>query len=241
MPPPTDIQGEFDVKNGFYNINVQRTEELRAAIAALAHAVNYVEGQHTAVMGADNIGAVTKALVRIEVAKIDDMARVAAFSLRANPNCKVILCLNYLETIAGLAQNLAEYSPLVLTGSTKKHHRSPIINAFNGDLTYRVLIMNTRVGGVGISLHDVDGDKPRVMIMSPSYKVIDIAQAAARIYRAGTKSDAHVRMFYGKNTGNETNILSAMAKKTATLKGTFAEGVNRDMLLPGDYPSEMEP
>lgn len=241
MPAPTNIEGEFDVKNGFYNINAQRTEELRGAIAALAHAVQYVEGQQTATLGADNIGAVTKALVRIEVAKTDDMARVAAFSLRANPNCKVILCMNYKETINGLAQHLAEYRPLILTGDTKKHQRTPIINAFNGDLTYRVLIMNTRVGGVGISLHDVDGGKPRVMIMSPSYKVIDIAQAAARIYRAGTKSDAHVRMFYGKNTGNESNILSAMAKKTATLKGTLAEGVRRGMPLPGDYPSEMEP
>ena len=101
--------------------------------------------------------------------------------------------------------------------------------------------MNTAVGGVGISLHDTVGNAPRFMLISPSHKLLEIIQAASRIYRDGTMSNAYVRVFYGKgNVGAEISILQALARKTTILKGVIDEHLNDLLLLPGEYPTEEE-
>jgi hypothetical protein len=47
-------------------------------------------------------------------------------------------------------------------------------------------------GGIGISLHDTDGDKPRVAIyLGPPYSGVLLEQAMGRPWRFGVKSDVH--------------------------------------------------
>jgi len=241
MPAPTTIRGRFDVKNGFYNMTAERAEQLRDAINELANAVGYNERTGAADIRAENIGSVTKALVRIENAKIEDFARVATQILMDDGHNKVIICVNYTSTIEEIKNLLVFYDPLILNGKIPAKRRGMIINQFNENPTKRLLIMNTAVGGVGISLHDTKGDAPRFMLMSPSYKLLDVTQAAGRIYRDGTLSDAIVRMFYGKGAaGRETGILTAMARKTQVLKGTLENVVTKGLILPGDYPNQEE-
>ena len=48
----------------------------------------------------------------------------------------------------------------------------------------------TQAGGTGLSLHDVNGEHPRVSLISPSFSAIDLKQALGRIHRAGAKSPA---------------------------------------------------
>jgi len=241
MPSPTTIKGTFDVKNGFYNITGEKHEQLHSAIAELASAVKFNERTGTAEIRADNIGAVTTALVHIENSKVDDFARIATNILDANKSNKVILCVNYNSTIDEIKMLMIFYSPLVLNGQIPAHKRGAIVKEFNDNQNKRLLIMNTAVGGVGISLHDTKGDSPRFMLMSPSYKLLDITQAAGRIYRDGTMTDATVRMFYGNGEGSkETMILAAMARKTQVLKGTLEDAVTKDLVLPGEYPSITE-
>ena len=237
MPSPTTIKGSFDVKNGLFNINREKSEQLRSAIAELADAVHFNERTGVADFRADNIGAVTTALVHIENAKIEDFARVATNILVSEKGSKVIISVNYTSSIEQIRNLLIMFSPLVLNGSIPARQRAPIVAAFNENPLNRVLIMNTAVGGVGISLHDTVGDAPRFMLMSPSYKLLEVTQAAGRIYRDGTISDATVRMFYGRGAGTtETNILNAMARKTQVLRGTLEENVTQDIVLPGEYP-----
>jgi hypothetical protein len=48
-------------------------------------------------------------------------------------------------------------------------------------------------------------------------------------------------MFYGQgDAGRETGILTAMSRKTQTLKGTLDDNVVREIILPGDYEAEVE-
>jgi hypothetical protein len=84
MPAPTTVRGKFDVKNGFYHISDGRTEQLKIAIAALAKAVGFNERTGTTNMRAENIGAVTTALYQIELANVDDLARVATQAERSS-------------------------------------------------------------------------------------------------------------------------------------------------------------
>jgi hypothetical protein len=241
MPAPTNIQGRFDVKNGFYQMTGDKIQQLQAAINELASAVQFNERTGVADMRAENIGAVTTALVHIENAKALDFARVATQILMNDARNKVILCVNYTSTVEEIQQILVFYSPLILNGQVMPKKRGNIVQQFNENPAYRVLIMNTAVGGVGISLHDTRGDSPRYMLMSPSYKLLEVTQAAARIHRDGTCSDATVRMFYGMGAGaSETHILTAMARKTQVLKGALETEVTQDLVLPGDYRDYFE-
>jgi hypothetical protein len=241
MTAPTDITGSFTVANGFYSICPDRASDLSAALADLALAVRFNEGAGTAKINADSIGAVTKALVRIENSKTLDWSRVASQSLTSDPSLKVVISVNYSSTITDLKSLLLPFDPLVLNGDVPAPKRSSIVQLFNDDPSHRLLLMNTSVGGVGISLYSPLPHSPRLMFLSPSYKLLDVTQAAARIYGPGMTSSATVHMFYGLGVGaSESGILSALARKTQILKGTLDLDVTPDLVLPGDYPSFYE-
>lgn len=242
MAAPTNIIGTYDVKNGFYNMSHERNEQLKAAIKELAVAVSFNEKTGTSDLRAESLGALTIALVHIENAKIDDMARIATETLMSNNFTKVVISVNYTSTIEGIRNNMLPFNPLILNGKTSKKDKSMVIRAFNENPNYRLLLMNTAAGSVGISLYTPNVNSPRVMLLSPSYKLLDITQAAARIYGPGMISDAKVRMFYGKDQAVlETKILTSLINKSETLKGTLDDVVKRDLILPGDYDKEEEP
>lgn len=240
MPIPV-IPTRFDIANGFFNISPATYARLQVALQQLAAAAVWVRQNETLEVTASNFGELTLALVAVENAKVEIFTRVATSILTASPNNKVIISVNYHTTIQGLVQSLGEYHPLVLTGLVKAKERGNIIHAFNTNPNYRLLIMNTQVGGIGISLHDTTGLYPRFMLISPSYKMLEIMQAAGRIYRAGTLSDAVVRMIYGNIPGiREDRILNILAEKSDVLSGVLELDVNPDLILPGDYPMEIE-
>jgi hypothetical protein len=232
---PETMKCRFDVKNAFYRISDSSVEELRAALDDLARAVGYNHETSTLEWSGEeekehDIGAVTRALVRIENAKVPDFARVAR-TILSKERVKLVISLNYTSTIDQLAALLSDYEPLILIGKTK--NRSVVVQHFNE--SGRLLLMNTSIA-TGFSIHDTTGDERRFMLISPTYRMLDAMQAASRIYRDGTKSDAVVRIFHGK--GKEQCILDAMYKKSIVLKGTLEE--TNELVLPGDYESEEE-
>jgi SNF2 family DNA or RNA helicase len=235
-----DIESEFDVKNGFFSINKNSVKELEAGIAMLDKAVKYVKYEKLEVGDTPkNMGKVTIALRTIENAKAIDMARVANDSLNYNKNLKVVISVNYTTTIEIIQEILAEWNPLILNGKIKGKKRGKIVKTFMDDPEQRVFIMNTAVGGVGISLYSQDSNEDRLMLISPSYKVIEMIQAASRIYGPGMKSEAKIRIFYGDCSGcDERGILASLVKKTLVLKGTL--DANIILKLPGDYESVTE-
>lgn len=243
MPSPTSINVELDTKNGFYNIDKEKEEQLSKALQELSKAVKFDSETGNVNMKENAFGAITKALQNIELSKVKDIGRVAINILSQNSENKVIISVNYNQTIAELKEILLDYNPLVLNGSIVIKKRGEIVDNFNNDPTVRVLIMNTIVGGVGISLHDVVGDSPRFMLISPSYSILNVTQAAGRIYRDGVKSKATVRMFYGKDKNGvelENKILDAMARKTNVLRNTLEEKNIGSLKFPGEYKKEIE-
>jgi superfamily II DNA or RNA helicase len=241
MPSP-DIPFAQDIKNGFYNISRDNEIRLQNALKTLTNAFKrgHIIEEETGKKKTKNQGVITKLLLIIENSKVEDMVRVCR-EILSTENNKVIISLNFTSSINKAYDLLDDLNPLILNGQTPVKDRKTIVKQFNKDPTVRLLIMNTVVGGVGISLHDTDGRYPRHMIISPSYKMIDIIQATGRIYRYGTKSDATVRIFYGKaSAGKEIKILQAMGEKSRVLKGTLDEENTENLVLPGDYPTYEE-
>ena len=268
MPPPINITGKLYAKSGFYKISGDNAQKLEDAVNQLSNAVGYKNGEIDHQQFSSNMGAVNQSLMAMEDAKLPDMVRVAWGILSSNPNAKMIICLNYIDHIKAVAATLSSFQAQTLMGSTPAKKRQAIIEAFNTpSAAFRLIVMNPEVGGVGINLHDksVGGFYPRYMLISPGYKMGIIAQAAGRIYRDGTTSDATVSVFYGRNDkavaaavrnsnassssnsagtpslssveniAYEMRLLLAMRTKSETNYGMLDEKTQSSVKLPGDW------
>jgi hypothetical protein len=236
MPVSATDNHNLDVKNGYYRITGPRADELTQAVGELAEAVRFNGSE--AQIKQESMGSITTALVKIEAAKIPDIARVAARTLEDNPTAKVVIAVNYTDSLIALSHLLALYNPLILNGSVKEQQRAFIAEQFRSDPAYRLFLMNMEAGGLGISLHDTVGDSPRYMFLSPNYKMILIDQAVHRVHRDEYRSQATVRVFYGAHA-SESGILNALARKTGVVRKVVQDDEER-RVLPGDYEIDLE-
>lgn len=121
----------------------------------------------------------------------------------------VAIFVNYTETLFELAKKFPKAS-LIHGGQIKKGEREREIQNFQEDKA-RVIICNIKAGGVGVSLHDINGRYGRQSFICPTYSAQDLIQAAGRVHRAGGKSKSLQRIIYAKGTVEEE-----MCRKVAT-------------------------
>lgn len=76
----------------------------------------------------------------------------------------------------------------------------------------RVILVNTQAGGTGINLQDLTGTAPRISLMLPTHRVIDMRQGMDRTHRAGAESAAIIRMLF-VDMGPEKRMHSAIRAK----------------------------
>lgn len=238
--PPLNLGITKDVANGYYNMEEEAARELQNAIDDLGRASRYNAADGTVDHRDVDWGALTKALARVEAAKIGIVERVVRRDLETIPNCKVVIFVNYIDSIRRLANAFDEYRPLILSGSVPEKQRPPLVNCFQHDASRRLLVGNLKVGGDSIDLHDIHGNQPRRMYIIPNYSIIDQHQGTGRIYRDGSLSDAYIRFVYGKIGARETSILNALARKKDVLKQILDRQVAAGILFPGEYPEDIE-
>ena len=183
------------------------------------------------------LAAVNSALRDIERAKIRTIARITKQTLtsKENEKAKVVICVNYTQSIFDLVSLLKEFSPLILHGQTSMKARKLAIENFQeGNSNYRLLIGNLQVCSTGIDLDDKYGQFPRIVYANPNYNTITLYQLGHRFQRADTKSDAIIHFVFGKHA-EETSILNCLARKSKVMKQTTEEQVNAGVVFPGDY------
>lgn len=120
----------------------------------------------------------------------------------------VVIFVNFNETRKLIAEKLLKDSSIgqlmnyeqidYIHGKQTSEERDKIVQKFQNDEIF-VLICNIKAGGVGISLHDINGVRQRVSLIFPTWSPIDLKQSIGRIYRANSKSDAIQRIIYCKS------------------------------------------
>jgi hypothetical protein len=234
-----DYYYQHDKKNGYYTVSQQTAFNITRSLQGLARALGYNRDNNT--IDFTKLGMGTSYLMQIEKEKIDDIfVRVTKEELRKNPKKKIVIFLNYLSNVDEVYEKLKYLGVVKLTGASK--NRAKIIDTFNNDSNCHVLVGIMSVGGVGVELDDKIGDAERFMLLSPSFSAILSHQAAQRIIRENTKSNAKCRFAYAnihykQNQIKEVKILTAMGKKTDVMKAINSSSVD---LLPGDYEDEYE-
>lgn len=226
--------------NGLYKMEDQgKLAALTGVVHTLADAVKY-NSQTEAVGAQDNksMGQITTALMEIERLKRDTFARLAMEALRAEPKRKVVLCVNYLDTVRFLADELDAFSPLVMTGACSMKARQNIIDQFQKPTgEHRLLIGNLTVLSTGIDLDDKHGGWERVCFVSPMFSTITLYQLSHRFKRLDTHKTAKSRLYMVYIKGViESNIMNALIRKGAIMKETVKEQAKAGVVFPCDYP-----
>lgn len=138
--------------------------------------------------------------------KVGDIAEMAHELLLEQVS--VVIFMNFRETAEALA--MAMGCKMIVGGQSAKD-RQQIIDDFQADKTH-VLVVNIAAGGTGISLHDLNGNRPRVSLICPTFNDKDYMQALGRIHRNGAKSDAVQKILVANGTVEEVVIKSIQRK-----------------------------
>ena len=86
-----------------------------------------------------------------------------------------------------------------IDGDTAVSDRLPVIASFNGTDTYKVLLLTTKVGGLGLNLTGAS----RVVILDPDWNPMTDIQAKERALRIGQSKDVAVYRFLTKGSIEE--------------------------------------
>lgn len=154
-----------------------------------------------------NWGELTIARMRVEKAKLKAFYRLAHSIIINEPNAKVVIALNYLDSISEIVDLFNSDGPEspfykkmeVIIGATPKSTRTEIIDKFEKpDMnSTNLIIASISVISHGVSLDDQHGGRPRFALASANYNAIDMHQFVRRFYRRNTKGIATVRFVYG--------------------------------------------
>lgn len=139
-----------------------------------------------------------RARQRIELLKVPTIVEMAVNHLEEGKSVVIFVC--FTKTLETICQQLR--TDCYIVGGQSLVDREREIKRFQNDES-RVIVVNIQAGGVGISLHDLNGNFPRVSLISPSWSATDIIQALGRIHRAGAKTPARQEIIFTAGTIEE--------------------------------------
>lgn len=103
---------------------------------------------------------------------------------------KLVIFAVHKEVVRILAEHLAEFKPLIITGDTHQNDRQKAVDLFQSNPAHRVFIGNIQAAGVGITLTAAN----HVVFVEVGWTPGELEQAADRCHRFGQKNavTAHV-------------------------------------------------
>lgn len=154
---------------------------------------------------------ITKCRQIIEKAKTDLFLEEAFKYLEAGKS--VVIFVNFTKTKDAISKtfNKKKITHSIIDGSQDIANRNQEITKFQTNQNKAIICM-IQAGGQSISLHDTNGNHPRVSLISLSYSGIELIQALGRIIRSGTKSPVLQKIILCANTIEE-NIRNKIKSK----------------------------
>jgi SNF2 family DNA or RNA helicase len=142
--------------------------------------------------------ALLRARQKSEFLKVQAITEMADDLLEEGQHVAIFVC--FRDTLDRLAEKFP-YASLVF-GEQDAEHRKQCIERFQSNQN-RVIISTIQAGGVGISLHDLQGNAPRTALICPTYSAVDLKQALGRIHRNGAKTPCLQRILFAAGTVEE--------------------------------------
>jgi len=153
-----------------------------------------------------------RALQTSELLKVPTFIEMAEDSIESGMS--VVIFCNFSDTIKALAKRL-NTNCIVWGDNKNQSERDKNIEDFQTDKS-RIILVNIKAGGTGLSLHQIDSIFPRISIISPTFSAIDLVQVLGRIHRSGSKSMAIQKIVYAAGTVEE-NVCDNLQSKLNNL------------------------
>jgi superfamily II DNA or RNA helicase len=127
----------------------------------------------------------------------------------------VALFVNYAQTVAELRRRLKTDCFIDGTQNSKPGLRDQCLDNFQENRR-REIVVNSKAGGIAVSLHDLDGRFPRVGLVMPDFSARTVRQVFGRLPRDGAKSRSIYKLVLAAGTV-ERSIFSAFSRKAGNL------------------------
>lgn len=192
-----DLFPETQITAVPYSMGKNREQEIQKEYEIIEEALDSLKDK-TKKDKQNPLVAVLRAHQKIELLKISTFVELASDFL--HQGFSVVIFVNFTQTLKSLAKLL--FTECVIYGEQTDDERQFNIDSFQSNRE-KLIICNIKAGGVGISLHDTDGNHKRISLISPCWSSIDLTQALGRVHRAGGKSKSLQRIIYAANTVEE--------------------------------------
>jgi superfamily II DNA or RNA helicase len=125
----------------------------------------------------------------------------------------IVVFVNFTETLTALSKRLN--TSCIFDGKTPDKIRDKNVELFQSD-NERIILVNIQSGGAGLNLHDLNGNFPRMSIISPTYSPVYMRQALGRVWRDDAKTKCVQRIVCVANTVEE-NVSRSVQQKLDNL------------------------
>ncbi len=186
-------------------------EELNRALATEDHEELNDLADRMEATAANHLTILLRARQKIEALKAKTIATMAKDG--RDEGMSVAVFVNFDETIDEVARLLG--TRCVIRGGQRDSDREQAIRRFQSNQE-DFIVCNIRAGGVGVSLHDPTGRKPRLALISPTFSAQDLRQALGRVHRAGGAHSIQ-RIIFAAGTC-EAAACAVVAKKLAHIE-----------------------
>lgn len=127
----------------------------------------------------------------------------------------VIVFVQFTRTIHAISERLGKIDHRILDGRRSRRDQEMAVHDFQSGQV-RVLVCQVDAGSESIDLHDTHGNRPRHVIVFPTYKAVTLIQVLGRAVRSGARSPVVQRIVYS-STGIESKIARAVERRLENL------------------------
>jgi superfamily II DNA or RNA helicase len=223
-----DIKGfpDSEVIAEAYNIDEKSQKELKEVYEEMEKELKYLQAQckNTKEYQINSMVIMLRAREKAELIKVPLFVEMVEDAIE--DGMSVALFVNFSATVRALSTRLN--TNCVVWGENKGNERDRHIEEFQSDKK-RIIILNSAAGGTGVSLHDLNGNCPRMSIISPHPSAVILRQCLGRVWRQGGKTKSLQRIVFCANTVEEEVCEKLKMKLT-----------NLDLINDGDLQSNVE-
>lgn len=147
---------------------------------------------------ASELTAILRARQQIELTKVPLFIDMIEDGLENGMSVAVFV--NFTETLKAIAKRINTLC--IFDGKTKDNIRQSNVDNFQSGKE-KVILVNIQSGGSGLNLHDINGDNPRLALISPSYSAVLMRQTTGRVWRDSAKSKSIQKIVFVAGTIEE--------------------------------------
>lgn len=137
---------------------------------------------------------------------------------------KVIIWSSFVENIIMLKNRYKKFNSLAIHGSVNIESRNKIVNRFQNEFEYKILIANPAAAKEGLTLTSANN----AIYLDRSFNIVDYLQSQDRIHRISQNRQCNIYLLLARNSIDEY-IDDVIYKKTEIAK--FIQGDSKSINL----------